>query len=79
MQKGDTTMDDFAKRLQQLRESQKPIKSRVVVSQLCGLPSDAVRRYERGESIPTIESLIRLANYYEVSLDYLTGRENKKI
>lgn len=71
-------MQELAQRLYSLRTNTRPIRPRVAVSQLCGLPSDAVRRYERGESIPTIESLIRLADYYEVSLDYLTGRENKK-
>ena len=76
MQKGDTIMEDFAKRLQQLRESQKPIKSRVVVSHLCGLDSGAVRQYERGERKPTMDALIALADYFDVSIDYLVGREN---
>lgn len=66
--------EDFSKRLQRLREERTPVKSRHVVSQLCGLPPDAVRRYERGEAKPTMEALIRLADYYEVSLDYLVGR-----
>lgn len=68
------TMNEFPGRLQRLREQQH--KSRVVVSELCGLPSDAVRRYERGEATPTMDSLIKLADYFEVSLDYLTGRTN---
>lgn len=66
--------EDFQKRLQGLREERKPVRSRHVVSQLCGLPPDAVRRYERGESKPTMEALVKLADYYEVSLDYLVGR-----
>lgn len=66
--------DEFPRRLQRLREERAPIKARHVVSQLCGLPSDAVRRYERGEAKPTMEALVKLADYYEVSLDYLVGR-----
>lgn len=66
--------DEFPRRLQSLREEKRPIKSRHIVSQLCGLPPDAVRRYERGESKPTLEALVKLADYYEVSLDYLVGR-----
>ena len=65
---------EFSKRLQKLREEKTPIKSRHVVSQLCGLPPDSVRRYERGEAKPTMEALVKLADYYEVSLDYLVGR-----
>lgn len=61
-------------RLQMLREREH--KSRRVLSELCGLAPDAVRRYERGEARPTVEALIALADHFEVSLDYLTGRIN---
>lgn len=64
----------FRDRLKKLREEQR--KSRVVLSQLCGLQNDAVRRYERGEAKPSMDALVALADYFEVSLDYLTGRAN---
>ena len=66
--------EDFPQRLQRLRQRQR--KSRIVVSELCGLPSDAIRRYERGEAKPSMDALIKLADYFDVSLDYLTGRAN---
>lgn len=31
-------------------------------------------RYERGEQNPTLPILILLADYFEVSIDYLVGR-----
>ena len=68
-------MGEFAVRLQRLRESKKPVRSRKVTSELCGLPSDAIRRYERGEAEPTLSSLLLIADYFEVTLDELTGRE----
>lgn len=68
-------MGEFAARLQQLRESKKPVRSRKVTSELCGLPPDAIRRYERGEAEPTLSSLLLIADYFEVTLDDLTGRE----
>ena len=68
-------MEQFATRLQQLRESRKPVRSRKVTSELCGLQPDAIRRYERGETEPTLSSLLQIADYVEVSLDYLTGRD----
>ncbi len=64
----------FPTRLRELRE-QRGI-SRKVLSELCGLPTDAVRRYEREEARPTMDALIKLADYFDVSLDYLTGRAN---
>ena len=66
--------EEFARRLTMLREERRPVKPRAVVSQLCGLPTDAIRRYERGESNPSMDALIKIADYYEVSLDYLVGR-----
>lgn len=71
---GGTAMDGFAERLQKLRIERKPVRARQTVAGLCGLPPDAIRRYERGEAKPTMDALIRIADYYEVSLDYLVGR-----
>lgn len=64
----------FCQRLKDLRIKQK--RSRIVVSELCGLPPDAIRRYERGEALPNVESLIAIADYFCVSIDYLVGRTN---
>ena len=67
-------MDEFPRRLQRLREQDR--KSRRVLSELCGLPDSAIKRYERGEIKPNIESLIAIADYFHVSIDYLLGRTN---
>lgn len=64
----------FPERLRRLRE--KEGKSRIVLSQLCGLPDSAIRRYERGEIKPNTDSLIAIADYFNVSVDYLLGRKN---
>ena len=69
-------MNEFPERLRRLREERRPVRSMATVSELCGLERGAVRRYERGERTPSMEALIALADYYEVSLDYLTGRVN---
>ena len=69
-------MTEFSRRLRRLREERKPVRSMAAVSELCGLEKSAVRRYERGERLPNMEALMALADYYEVSLDWLTGRVN---
>lgn len=63
---------EFRQRLQSLRE-QRHI-SRIVLSELCGLDPDAVRKYERGEREPTMSSLVAIADFFDVSVDYLIGR-----
>lgn len=65
---------EFSKRLQRLREREG--KSRLVLSQLCGLPDGAIRKYERGEAEPTVKSLVAVADHFNVSTDYLLGRTN---
>lgn len=66
----------FASRLRRLREKRRV--SRRVMSELCGLHHDAIRRYEVGDAEPPIEALIAIADYLGVSIDYLTGRRNYK-
>jgi len=61
----------FQERLRRLRERRRV--SRYVVSELCGLNRSAIRRYERGEREPGLKELVSIADYFEVSLDYLTG------
>lgn len=70
------TAVNFPERLQKLREQQR--KSRKVLSELCGLAPDAIRRYERNERKPSMEALIAIADYFEVSIDYLVGRQNHR-
>ena len=65
---------EFPARLRKLREERR--KSRAVLAELCGLSRGAIRYYERGERAPTMDALIAIADYFEVSLDYLTGRTN---
>lgn len=60
---------DFPHRLQTLRERRR-IK-RTVASQLCGLGCDAFKRYETGQTVPNIYTAAAIADFFEVSLDYL--------
>lgn len=66
--------NEFPKRLQKLREREHI--SRIVLSQLCGLSDGAIRKYERREAKPTLDSLVAIADHFCVSIDYLIGRTN---
>ncbi|HIY02156.1 MAG TPA: helix-turn-helix domain-containing protein [Candidatus Blautia faecipullorum] len=63
-------------RLQDLREdsdlSQKQIGEIIHVSQR------TYSHYERGERGIPVEMLIRLADYYNTSIDFLVGRTDRK-
>ena len=62
----------FSQRLRQLRRHRGV--NRKVVSECCGLSKNSVARYERGERVPNIIQAAALADYYDVTLDYLCGR-----
>lgn len=62
-----------ADRMQKARERKRV--SRYVMSELCGLTSGAIRRYERGERVPNIDALEAIADYLECTTDYLLGRD----
>lgn len=64
-------MSAFSERLQRLRETKRPLRSRRVTSELIGLSHDALRRYERGEREPKRPELMLIAEYYEIGLDEL--------
>ncbi len=50
------------------------------VATFCDLTEKAYQNYELKTREPKLSVLIRIADFYEVSLDYLTGRtENKDI
>jgi transcriptional regulator with XRE-family HTH domain len=42
-----------------------------------GISVRAYKYYESGEREPTVSTLIALADYFDVSLDYLVGRSDK--
>lgn len=45
------------------------------LAEKCGISRQAVAKWESGESIPSIEKLIFLADLYKVTLDELVGRK----
>lgn len=38
-----------------------------------------IYKYQQGKAEPNIKTLIALADYFDVSLDYLCGRQNKNL
>ena len=67
-------MDQFSVRLRRLRELKKPVLSVGATSELMGFHANTLRSYERGEADPSRRHLEKIADYYGVSIDYLTGR-----
>lgn len=45
------------------------------LAEKCDISRQAIAKWESGESVPTIDKLIFLADFYKVSLDELVGRK----
>lgn len=68
-------MNNFGLRLENLRE--KSGYSKKEMSLLLGFTPNVYGSYEREERRPSLETLVKLAGIFDVSLDYLiTGEEN---
>lgn len=65
-------MSVFSERLAKLRDSRN--LSQKEVAKEFGVVVRAYQRYEYGEREPQLSVLIRMADFYNVSLDYLSGR-----
>ena len=63
----------FSENLRQLREKQ-GLKQKELAEKL-EISLRAYQYYERNEREPQLSTLIRIADYFDVSLDELVGRE----
>lgn len=66
--------EGFPRRLQKLRERRR--MNRKALSECCGLSKGMIAAYERGEREPSLGTLVELADFFEVPVDYLLGRQN---
>ena len=64
----------FPERLKELRISRNLTQKAIADS--VGMAPVAYQRYEYGTREPAYEKLIALADYFDVSLDYLVGRSD---
>lgn len=66
-------MSDFAQRLRLLRESRQ--LTQVRLAELIEVDARAYNRWERGTIAPQLDTLIKIADVLQVSLDELVGRK----
>lgn len=68
--------DTFSKRLKQLRKESN--KTQEEVSKQLKITRATLSRYEKGEIEPPITTVMDLANFFNVSLDWLAGNSEIK-
>ena len=67
----------FYERLAALMEERKITSYRITLD--TKIPNSQISYWKRGKSQPTMENLIKLAEYFNVSLDYLVGRTDDPV
>ena len=72
---GDTMEMDYRKRMRDLREDHD--KTQTEIAEMLGTSQTMYARYERGASELPIRHLLKLADYYGVSTDYLLCRTDR--
>ncbi len=69
-------MADLMVRLRVLR-AEKNV-SQETTAKCAGISFRAYNNIENGRAVPSMPSLVALADYFDVSLDYLLGRTDKR-
>ena len=67
--------DILAKRLKECRKAKG--LTQMQVATYCDITEKAYQNYELMTREPKLEILVRIADLYQVSLDYLTGRTDR--
>lgn len=65
---------NFSERIVQLKLNKKLLQKDI--ANAIGITTRNYQRYEKGEQQPTLPVVIKLADYFDVSLDYLVGRSD---
>ena len=69
-------MATFSERILALRTEKK--LSQAAAAEAVGITTRTCQRYEAGEREASISTLIRMADFYGVTIDYLVGRSDIK-
>ena len=70
----EVKMSTFAQRMKELRKERK-LKQQQLADRF-SVKLRTYQGYEYGESYPEVAKLIAIADYFDVSLDYLVGRSD---
>lgn len=64
----------FSDRLKQLRKHRNITQKQL--GELLGITERGYQNYEIGKSTPNYETIVAIADFFNISVDYLMGREN---
>ena len=69
-------MPTFSERIKELRLEKNLTQTQL--GEIIGVKHFSIYSYEKGRACPEMKSLVALADYFDVSMDYLAGRTDKR-
>ena len=69
-------MNKFAERLKELRLENHLTQQQLSINLNCKITQPCIAMWEQGKRLPTLDALILLAQYFNVSIDYLAGLQD---
>ena len=69
----ESKMEIFGRRLREVRKSKKLTQKEV--ADFIGKKCNTISDWENNKTFPSYENLVKLADIFEVSLDWLVGRK----
>lgn len=66
----------FANNLERIRKDKKVSQARL--AKALGVTQQMISNYEKGLSSPNIEVLIKIADFFNISIDFLVGHKVKE-
>ena len=69
-------MSTFSERIKALRLEKNLTQAQL--GEIIGVKHFSIYSYEKGRACPEMKGLVALADYFEVSMDYLAGRTDKR-
>lgn len=69
-------MSAFSERIKELRLEKSLTQTQL--GEIIGVKHFSIYSYEKGRACPEMKGLVALADYFEVSIDYLTERSDRR-
>jgi len=69
-------MSTFSERIKELRLEKNLTQTQL--GEIIGVKHFSIYSYEKGRACPEMRGLVSLADYFDVSMDYLAGRTDKR-
>jgi transcriptional regulator with XRE-family HTH domain len=74
MKKNMTLNEKIAERIKELRKDRN--LNQIEIAEILKIDKSTIAKYETGVSVPSVQMLVTLAKFFDVTTDYILGLED---